>query len=88
MSEDKKKQYFYMTIGYSGLLLIAIAGLRYFMVFHDSIGQALTFFGYICLVSYFRYVDNKWFATLKEKLIFRGAFIVALIFIALFLYLF
>jgi hypothetical protein len=88
MSEDKKKQYFYMTIGYSGLLLIVIAGLRYIMIFHDSIGQALTFFGYLCLVSYFRYLDNKRLATLKEKLIFRGTFIVALIIISLFLYLF
>lgn len=86
MNEDSKKNYFHLVIGYSGLLLIGLAVLRFISVTQDTVGYTLTMFGYICLVTYFKFADNKIGVTTKEKVIFRISFIVILGLLAFFIY--
>lgn len=86
MNEDSKKKYLHLVIGYSGLILIVLAALRVQSVIQDTVGYALIGFGYICLVIYFKFADNKIGVTTKEKIIFRLGFIVILGLFALFLY--
>jgi hypothetical protein len=76
----------HLVIGYSGLILIGLAELRFISVIHDTVGYALTMFGYLCLANYFMFAEDKIGVTTKEKVIFRIGFIVILGLLALFIY--
>ena len=75
MTEEKKRQYFYMGIGYIGFLLIFVAGLRYILLLNDGIAQGLLVLAVICLGRYFNYVESKLLSTTKEKRIFKLLFL-------------
>ncbi|SEQ36222.1 hypothetical protein SAMN05216232_2168 [Virgibacillus subterraneus] len=83
MTEEKKKQYFYMNIGYIGGLFILISQLRYLLVSEDSLGQFLALIGILCLGSFIRYVESKLFPKTKEKRIIKAIYLCMLIIIAI-----
>ncbi|MGM0852754.1 MAG: hypothetical protein ACQEWI_09110 [Bacillota bacterium] len=78
MKDEQAKKYIHLVLGYTGLLLIGIAILRNLSVIQDTVGYALTMFGYFFLVTYFKYADHKMGATKKEKAFFRIGFLVVL----------
>jgi hypothetical protein len=82
MTEEKKKPYFNIAMGYVGVLLIFIAEVRYILIIHDEIGRSLSTLGVLCIYSYFRAAESKWGLTRKETYIFRGSFITGGIIIA------
>ena len=82
VQDDNWKKYFHLVIGYAGLLLVGLGGIRYSVVLDDSFGYAITFIGYLCLASYIRFADNKIGVTKKEKIVFRTGFVVILLVIA------
>lgn len=81
MTEEKKKQYFYLSIGYIGIFLILIACLRYLLIVNDMIGQSLMLFGLMSIGSFFKYFESQLLSTTKEKRIFKGFFYGSLIII-------
>ncbi|WP_430787380.1 hypothetical protein VBD025_16300 [Virgibacillus flavescens] len=83
MTDENRNKYFYLVIGYAGLLLVGLGGLRYSIVLDDSFGYAITFMGYLCLAGYIRFADNKIGVTKKEKIIFRTGFVVVLVVVSL-----
>lgn len=86
LKEDRKKKYLYLGFGYTGLILIGLAVIRYIVEIKDTVGYALTMFGYICLVYYFTFADQKIGATTGEKIIFRLGFLAILGIIVYFIY--
>ncbi|MBP1950881.1 hypothetical protein [Virgibacillus litoralis] len=85
MNEEKKKKYLYLLMGYLGFLLMGFGIARYISVVQDTIGLALTMFGYIFLVTFFGFVENKIGVTKKETIIFRIGLIVPFV-LLLFIY--
>ncbi|SDM19550.1 hypothetical protein [Sediminibacillus halophilus] len=69
MTEEKKRLYFYTILGYFGVFLVAIMGLR-FILASDSFGQFLALLTILALVSYIRYAESELPFTRKEKRIF------------------
>lgn len=70
MNNEGKKKYFYLIIGYLGLLLTVLAIVRYITIIQDTLGQALAVMGSILLISFLRFAENKIGVTTKEKAIF------------------
>ncbi|QUG41242.1 hypothetical protein KD050_18485 [Psychrobacillus sp. INOP01] len=68
-----KNHYFYIVIGYLGILLISIAGLRYILIIDDVIGCGLIMFGLIFIVSNLRFTESK-LLTVKERRIVNWSF--------------
>jgi hypothetical protein len=79
MSGERKKVYFNIFIGYIGIFLILIAGLRYIILLNDSLGETLIWLGLICIGNYFRFVESKLISTKKGKRIINWSFNIALI---------
>ncbi|SET71165.1 hypothetical protein SAMN05216389_12231 [Oceanobacillus limi] len=74
MQEELKKRdrkYLYLIVGYSGITLIGITVLRYLATVYDTFGQGLFMFGYLLLVSYFKFADDRIGATTIDKIAFR-----------------
>ncbi|WP_404469613.1 hypothetical protein [Sutcliffiella horikoshii] len=86
MNNERNKKYIYLFAGYAGLLFIGVSILRNLLFFQDTVGYVLTTFGYIFLVSYIKFADDKIGATKREKIIFRTGFMAILGSIALYLY--
>jgi hypothetical protein len=88
LSDETNEKYIYLIVGYAGLLLIGIAILRSLSVsvIQDTLDYALTMFGYIFLLSYFKFADDKIGATKKEKAFFRISLLAILGLVALYLY--
>ncbi|NIK12582.1 hypothetical protein [Alkalibacillus almallahensis] len=84
--DEQQKKYFHLFIGYFGLLLIGLAILRHLAILQDTVGYALTMFGYISLCIYVQYADNKIGASTKEKIFFRVGFLAVLTVVAIDLY--
>ncbi|MFI8684891.1 hypothetical protein [Rossellomorea sp. NPDC077527] len=82
MKEEQARKHMYLILGYSGLLLIGLAILRNLSVVNDHVGYGLTMFGYLLLVSYFKFADDKIGATRKEKAFYRIGFLVVLVIVA------
>jgi hypothetical protein len=59
---------------------------RSLSVIQDTVDYALTMFGYIFLLSYFKFADDKIGATKKEKAFFRISLLAILGLVALYLY--
>ncbi|RXI96597.1 hypothetical protein DS745_23130 [Anaerobacillus alkaliphilus] len=80
--DSKKNHYFYIVIGYIGVLLILIAGLRYILIMSDVIGRGLITFGLIFILSTLRFMEYK-FLTVIERRIVNWSFysVTAIIFI-------
>ncbi|KPB06023.1 hypothetical protein [Bacillus sp. CHD6a] len=86
MSEEKNKRYIYLLAGYGGLLFLGVAILRNLLFFQDTQGYVLTTFGYIFLVSYVKFADDKIGATKREKILFRTGLMFILGVVALYYY--
>jgi hypothetical protein len=88
LSDETNEKYIYLIVGYAGLLLIGIAILRSLSVsvIQDTLDYALTMFGYIFLMSYFKFADDKIGATKNEKAFFRISLLAILGLVALYLY--
>jgi hypothetical protein len=89
MSDETNEKYIYLIVGYAGLLLIGIAisrSLSVLLEHLDPVDYGLTMFGYIFLVSYFRFADDKIGASKKEKAFFRISLLAILGLVALSLY--
>ncbi|WP_201712793.1 hypothetical protein [Rossellomorea arthrocnemi] len=83
MKEEQARKHMHLILGYSGLLLIGLAILRNLSVARDHVGYGLTMFGYLFLVSYFKFADDKIGATRKEKAFYRIGFFALLAIVAL-----
>ena len=70
MTEEKKKHFFYLSIGYLGTFLIVVAYLRYIFL-EDTFGELTTFIGLMCFLSFLRFTEPLILTTKKEKRIFR-----------------
>ncbi|WP_100333595.1 hypothetical protein [Bacillus alkalisoli] len=79
MSEEKKKLYLNLLIGYLGILLIFIAGVRYILITEDIVGRSLMLLSVICLGTCFRYVESQLLSTRKEKLIIQSIYIIGIL---------
>jgi hypothetical protein len=88
MTEEKKKPYFNIAMGYVGQLIMLIAGVRYFLISDDANGLYLIILGSGFIFSYFRAAESKWGLTRKEKNIINGSLIICLIIIAIVTYCF
>ncbi|RKL65878.1 hypothetical protein CR203_18690 [Salipaludibacillus neizhouensis] len=78
MNDEKKSFYLYMAVGYTGLLLIGLAAIRYISVFHDTLGQSLALFGFIFVTVYIRFAEKKLGISKKESIISNAILIVVL----------
>ncbi|QST00980.1 hypothetical protein IMZ31_05255 [Pontibacillus sp. ALD_SL1] len=76
MNDEKKSLYFYMTLGYTGLLLIGLATMRLISVIHDSQGQAFGIFGLLLVWAYVRFMEKKLGISNKEFIISKVIFVV------------
>ncbi|MDL4842348.1 hypothetical protein [Aquibacillus rhizosphaerae] len=56
MTEEKKEQYFFMSIGYIGVLLLLVSQLRYMLSSEDSFGRFLSLLALLCIGSYYKYI--------------------------------
>ncbi len=75
-----------MTVGYIGLLLIALAAMRYILIIHDTLGQSLVLFGFIFVTVYLRFVEKKLGISKKEFIISKAIFIAVFSSLAFWLY--
>lgn len=86
LKEERNKKYLYLLAGYGGLMFLGVAILRNLLFFQDTLGYVLTTFGYIFLVSYVKFADEKIGATKRDKIIFRTGLMVILGVVALYFY--
>lgn len=75
MSEEIKKQYFYLSIGYIGYCLIIISLLRYLLVTDELGGIYVAIVGFICFGSFLRYVESEFLAQTKVHKILKTIFL-------------
>ncbi|GGD14176.1 hypothetical protein [Pontibacillus salipaludis] len=76
MNDEKKNLYFYMTLGYTGLLLIGLATMRLLSVIHDFQGQAFGIGGFLLVWAYVRFMEKKLGISNKEFIISKVIFVV------------
>ncbi|WP_138420845.1 hypothetical protein [Aquibacillus sediminis] len=86
MNDEKKSLYFYMTIGYIGLLLIGLAAMRYISVFNDTLGLNFVLFGFIFVTEYLRFLGKKLGISKKESNISKAILIVVFSILTFWLY--
>ncbi|KGP92394.1 hypothetical protein N780_01865 [Pontibacillus chungwhensis BH030062] len=86
MKSEKKSLYFYMSVGYLGLLLVGLAAMRFIAVFHDSTGQAYALFGFLLVVIYIRFVEKKLGISNKEFILGKVILIVVFSILTFWLY--
>ncbi len=86
MNDQKKSLYFYMTVGYIGLLLIGLAAMRYISVLHDTLGQSFALFGFIFVITYLRYTEKKMGVSKREFIISKVIFVVVFLILSIWLY--
>lgn len=79
MTEDNNKKYFYLILGYLGILLILFAIVRYVSTVEDTIGLVLAIFGSICISTFFDFSEKQIGITTKVRIIIRISFIVIFI---------
>ena len=56
LKENKQALYFNMTLGTIGIILVAIAAMRYLIKENDNLGYAIILFGFILTVGYINYL--------------------------------
>ncbi|MBR3118693.1 hypothetical protein [Oceanobacillus profundus] len=66
MKENKQALYFNMTLGTIGIILVAIAAMRYLIKENDNLGYAIILFGFILTVGYINYLEKR--AGISKKL--------------------
>ncbi|WP_345240627.1 hypothetical protein [Pontibacillus salipaludis] len=76
MNEEKKSLYFYMMLGYTGLLLIGLATMRQISVIQDFQGQAFGIVGLVLVWAYVRFMEKKLGISNKEFIISKVIFVV------------
>lgn len=81
LNDEKRKKYLYLLIGYLGFLLMGLGIARYVSVAQDTLGFALTMFGFIFLAILFELIEKKIGVTKKETTIFRIGLIVPFVFL-------
>ncbi|QHE51563.1 hypothetical protein [Pontibacillus sp. HMF3514] len=70
-----KEIYFYLSLGYAGLLFFGIAMFRYMIVFDDTLGQAFCFFGVLLIAAFIRFVERRLGVSIKESNVTKVIFI-------------
>ncbi|WP_117149122.1 hypothetical protein [Paraliobacillus zengyii] len=83
MTEEEKKLYFYLTIGYTGGIFLLVSQLRYLLVSEDSLGQFLALIGILCFGSYFSYVESKLLTKTKKLRNIKGIYLGIIIIIVI-----
>ncbi|KAA0548495.1 hypothetical protein FZW96_07950 [Bacillus sp. BGMRC 2118] len=78
--------YIFMAFGLVGTVMIGLAGLRFLSV-HDTKGFLSAFLGFVLIVNYSNYLENK--AGISKKVIWIKSIISSVLFISIgsFLYL-
>ncbi|KHE70907.1 hypothetical protein [Halobacillus sp. BBL2006] len=87
MKQEKKTQYLYMTIGNLGILLIGLAAMRSTTILNDRLGYALTFLGFLMVIIYQDFLEEKMGYRKKERYWVKGIFITIFAVLSYFLYL-
>ncbi|WP_181349281.1 hypothetical protein [Thalassobacillus sp. CUG 92003] len=82
MSEEKKQMYFYLTMGYIGILFLVLTGLRLIML-DDIMGNTLAVLSLLFIGSYRRYMERKLIPDTKGRRIIKRIFVGLLIIIFL-----
>ncbi|MCM3742162.1 hypothetical protein M3210_18165 [Oceanobacillus luteolus] len=59
MKENKQTLYFNMILGTIGSILIALAAVWYSRKVNDPVGNAFILFGFILVMGYISYLENK-----------------------------
>ncbi|SIT00337.1 hypothetical protein SAMN05421758_1211 [Salimicrobium salexigens] len=78
MSEGKKQMYFYLTIGYIGVLFLVLTGFRLIWL-GDSTGHTLALLSLLFIAGFWRYIERELIPKTKERLIIKSIFISLLI---------
>lgn len=77
---DENKKYLYLLLGYTGILLILFAVIRYMSIIHDTRGMMLAIFGAVCLGAFLDFVEKEIGITVKRRMISRiGAIVILLL---------
>ncbi|WP_077622674.1 hypothetical protein [Sediminibacillus massiliensis] len=86
MTDEKKTLYFYMSVGYTGLLFVALAAMRYTSYINDSLGYAMVLFGFLMVISYVRFLEKKLGLTKMEFVVSKAVFVIVFAIISFILY--
>lgn len=86
MHEDKKGLYFYMMIGYVGIFLIGLAGMRFASVYLDSEGFGLSLFGFLMVGVYLNFLEQKLGIKRKDFIISKVVLLVVFAILSFLLY--
>lgn len=87
MKDERISRYYFLIIGNTGLLLIALAGIRYSTIIGDKQGYLLTFLGFILLISYTNFLEKKAEINKKVRIIVKVIFMVIFFVLSVYLYL-
>ncbi|QTM97949.1 hypothetical protein ERJ70_00575 [Sediminibacillus dalangtanensis] len=83
--QEEKNLYFYLGLGYTGLLLTGLGAVRFIAVYLDPIGQSFSLFGFLMLSAYIRYTERKLEVGKKARLLSKTAFILIFLLLAVWL---
>ncbi|MCP3027091.1 hypothetical protein [Halobacillus sp. A5] len=83
MTEEKKSLYFFMVLGYTGLVLVGLA----FMTYDNNTGRFLALFGYLLINTYIDFTEKKIGVTKKESALFKIPAVILLMILAITIYL-
>ncbi|WP_053217566.1 hypothetical protein [Virgibacillus senegalensis] len=84
---ERKTLYFYLGLGYTGLLLTGLGALRFISIYHDKTGHAFSLFAFMMLSAYIRYTERKLEVGSKVKFLGKAAFVFLFFLLSLWLYL-
>lgn len=82
MEEEKKAQYFYVTMCKIGLLFIALGIVRVLAIHQDGLGFTLGLIGFSLVIAHTKFVEKKWGITTKYLAFSTAVFTIAFVLLA------
>ncbi|MFP3322715.1 hypothetical protein R0K05_06380 [Planococcus sp. SIMBA_160] len=79
MTEEKKTQYFHLTLCKVSMLLIGLSLIRALSIHHDQLSFVLGFIGYSLISLLVRSFEKRWNIPRKHVWISNGIFLVLLV---------
>ncbi|MCA1012658.1 hypothetical protein [Halobacillus halophilus] len=82
MTEKKKTESFYLSIGYGVILMLLLAAIKFLLV-DDYIGNFIIVVSILCMGSIIRYFERSLLPVSRERRILKAVFIGCVIVIGL-----